>query len=380
LRHTRWFRRIALLGFSVASTIALSALALAPALSSAATVTGMPKALPSCAAVEAGFDSRQNAQITTLADGGKLYTYEQNGQKIVLPQPPADFAPLKASDEELERYGFPPRPSAKDADHLAHWQELMAGYRSTGAPVTCNGAPPPRTGETEPVSHTVVGYNNIWSGFMTYDPGNRSHWNAAEADFFQINGAAHTSCSSDAVASSWVGLGGWNYGGLIQAGTDAYTSGKTSVWYEWIAGSFDESAYFPEMYVNPGDYIGVLVEYKVSTETATYVTYDQNTGVFRSVVMPGMPSQFYDGSTGDFMDERPTSRATGKILPLLNFSTHMYYYAEVRNSAGNWAWLGEPNRARVLMYSNPNGTGNLLADPGLMESVNSFRDTYYHCE
>jgi Peptidase A4 family len=371
LRHTRWFRRIALFGFSIASTVALSALALAPALSSAATVTGTPEALPSCATVENGFDGRERAQVTTFADGGKLYTYELNGQKIVLPQPPADFEPLKASDELLERYAFPERPPAKEAERLKHWEEKMAAYRGTAPPVSCSGTPP-RTGIAGEIHHTGTEDTANWSGYYNSDPSNHSHWNAAEADFFQINGAAHASCKSNAIFSSWVGLGGAPNGGLIQAGTDAFTNGTTAVWYEWLAGGFDESAYFPEMYVYPGDYIGFLVEYNVGTETASFITYDQNTGIYRAAVMPGLPKQFYDGSYGDFIHERPWS-GTG-YYPLLNFGASAFYYSEVRTAAGNWVWLGEANYKRVRMFSN-----QLLAAP-VGNTINSFTDYYYACQ
>lgn len=364
----------------VAAISASSLFALAPASSSAATVVGKPEALPSCEAVGNGFDGRQRAQITTFADGGRLYTYEEDGQKIVLPQPPPDFEPLKASDGALERYAFPPRPSADEAERLKSWEAKMAAYTGTAPPVSCDGAPPPRTGFSDEVHHTGTQGNPIWAGYINSAPANKYQWNAAEADFFQINGAAHASCKSNAIVSSWVGLGGWNYGSLIQAGTDAFTNGTTTVWYEWLAGGFDQSAYFPEMYVYPGDYIGFLVEYSVATETATYVTYDQNTGIYRSVVMPGLPLQFYDGSSGDFVHERPQNQF-GVLYPLLNFGSNRFYYPEVRTAAGNWVWLGETNNVRLQMWSGGGiGQGKLLAAPPGLESVNSFTDYYYACQ
>ena len=42
------------------------------------------------------------------------------------PEPPARFNPLTASDKELERYGFPPRPDAKKApEAYRQWQKLV---------------------------------------------------------------------------------------------------------------------------------------------------------------------------------------------------------------------------------------------------------------
>ncbi|MGC1254101.1 MAG: hypothetical protein WA867_01000 [Candidatus Acidiferrales bacterium] len=43
------------------------------------------------------------------------------------PQPPAGFDPLTASDKELTRYGFPPRPDPEKApEAYAHWQKLVS--------------------------------------------------------------------------------------------------------------------------------------------------------------------------------------------------------------------------------------------------------------
>ena len=377
LRHMGWSRRVARFCFPVASTVAFGALVLSPAPAPAATVSGKAEALPSCAAVENGYDGRQRAQVTTFDDGGKLYTYEQNGQKIILPQPPADFDPLKASDAMLERYAFPPRPSADQGEQVKRWEEKMAAYKGTAPPVSCTGAPPPRTGIDGEVHHIGTENSDNWSGYYTSDTSNHQHWNAAEADFFQVNGSLYKSCKSNAILSSWVGLGGLTEtDGLIQAGTDAYTSGATDVWYEWIAGkSFDEQAYFPEMYVYPGDYIGFLVEYNVSTETASFITYDQNTGIYRPAVIPGLPKQFYDGGYGDFIHERPWTGAG--YYPLLNFGTSLFYYAEVRTAAGNWAWYSEPNNKRVKMFSK--NSNLLLAEP-FATSTTNFTDYYYHCQ
>jgi hypothetical protein len=46
-------------------------------------------------------------------------------------QPPPGFDPLMASDEQLERYGFPPRPVApKASEAYRHWQALVSVLRT----------------------------------------------------------------------------------------------------------------------------------------------------------------------------------------------------------------------------------------------------------
>lgn len=367
---------------AVTATLCAVAAAAVPARSAAATVTGTPGPLPTCVALDKGANPHADAQVTSFADGGRLFTYEQDGQEIVLPQPPSDFDPLRASDAALRRYGFQPRPAAGEAAERARWESTMSGYRGSAPPVSCTGAPPARTGITGEVRHGTVEGSYNWSGFNTQDAGNKYHWDASWADYFQINGVARTSCKSSAIASAWVGLGGSNpqYAGLVQAGTDAFTNGATAAWYEWIAGSYDGQAYFPEIYVYPGDHVAVAVEYQLATETATFAIFDANTGVYRSVLMPGLPPQFYDGSSGDFIIERPGG-ATG-YYPLLNFGSTAFYNARVKNSTSqSWVWLGEPNHVQEQMWSGGGlGLGSLLASPGALTSVNSFTDTYYRCQ
>ena len=368
----------------LAVTAALCAVAAAavPDGAAAAAVTGSAGPLPTCGALDRGADAHSYAQVTSFADGGRLYTYEQDGQEIVLPQPPPGFNPLKASDGLLRRYGFPPRPAAGEAAELAQWESTFRGYRGSGPAVSCTGAPPARTGISEEVRHGTVEGSSNWSGYNTQDATNKYHWDASWADYFQVNGAALPSCKSNAIFSSWIGLGGVNaqYAGLIQAGTDAFTNGATTAWYEWIAGAYDGEAYFPEIYVYPGDHVAVAIEYILASETATYAIYDANTGVYRMVKMPGLPLQFYDGSTGDFIHERPAG-PTG-LYPLLNFGSSAMYDARVKNRVGqNWVWVGEPNHVQEQMWSgNGLGLGTLLASPGALTSVNSFTNTYYHCQ
>ncbi len=46
---------------------------------------------------------------------------------VSYPQPPAGFDPLTASDKELTRYGFPPRPDPEKApEAYAHWRKLVS--------------------------------------------------------------------------------------------------------------------------------------------------------------------------------------------------------------------------------------------------------------
>ena len=65
-------------------------------------------------------------------DGGKDVVYVIDGIENHCLVPPAGFDPLTASDEELEKYCFPPRP--EDKNDLTDWEYEMSFYRSMPEP------------------------------------------------------------------------------------------------------------------------------------------------------------------------------------------------------------------------------------------------------
>lgn len=72
--------------------------------------------------------------IEELDDGGKIYFYLIDGVEHKFPVPPDGFDPLTASDEQLETYGFPPRPDKENIDEYESWVEIMSCYKSTPVP------------------------------------------------------------------------------------------------------------------------------------------------------------------------------------------------------------------------------------------------------
>jgi hypothetical protein len=54
--------------------------------------------------------------------------------QVTSPLPPTGFDPITASNDELQRYGFPPRPDAKKApEAYSQWRKLVLVPR-TGNP------------------------------------------------------------------------------------------------------------------------------------------------------------------------------------------------------------------------------------------------------
>ena len=68
-------------------------------------------------------------RVTPLPGGGKAYVYADGSRQLI---PPARLKPLTASDEQLERYGLPPRP--RDPTALTLWKAEMTNAHSVAAP------------------------------------------------------------------------------------------------------------------------------------------------------------------------------------------------------------------------------------------------------
>lgn len=118
----------------------------------------------------ADIDTLQWSRIEELPDGGKIYVYIIDGTENMFPVPPDGFHPLTATDEALETYGFPPRPS--DPDELSKWIENMSAWKQTPVPEIkrterIHGFMQPASLETiSPMAVTGTRYSNNWSGYV----------------------------------------------------------------------------------------------------------------------------------------------------------------------------------------------------------------------
>jgi hypothetical protein len=312
--------------------------------------------------------------------GGKVYTYKVGETTFSIPHPPSGFKPTSASNKTLEEYGYPPRPS--DPAALPVWEKMMGGYKSSAPPTACLGPTPPVAGQG-PVYHGKTSPNVNWSGFETAAGGNPSQWVGVTGRFTQTNGTARESCKSNAIISSWTGLGGdaeiGGNGALLQSGTDAYASGGYAAWEEWISSRGVANGVYVPLTVRPGDVIEEGTVYGTAYNHPPGSVYFYNTNLTTGEQFVGsvfnLGSSYYDGATTDFIDERPSGNSG--YYPLLNFGSIPWTWAIALNSAGAWAELGVTNHIRDVMV---NGGGTLLAEPSFLETGHSFTDHYYHCQ
>jgi hypothetical protein len=151
----------------------LCVLALASTAQADGTTQDEPGHVEKCEVGRTDYSSDM-AKVVHYPDGGSTYTfaYGDEGNTETIGQPPQGFDPLKASDEELARYSFPPRPSAVNdkevtQQSLAQWEGLVSKFEKAGPPSTCEGPVDPGSTNDEPVENTL--YSKGWAGHMNHE-------------------------------------------------------------------------------------------------------------------------------------------------------------------------------------------------------------------
>lgn len=156
-------------------------------------------------------------RIEELADGGKIYVYIVDGTEHRFPVPPKGFKPLTATDEQLEIYGFPPRPDEENQEDYQNWSELMSHYKFTKAPEIEMSEKPAEEGIATYDSHigdTNHPHGNNVAGYYSETSGSKY--------YTQVQGDIVYPTISTAVADSrvsfWLGFGDPSYGKTVCAG------------------------------------------------------------------------------------------------------------------------------------------------------------------
>ena len=70
----------------------------------------------------------------TLSDGERDYTFYEGGLAVIQALPPSGFDAVSATDAELDRYGYPPRPSETDTTDYGAWETAIAAMPADTPP------------------------------------------------------------------------------------------------------------------------------------------------------------------------------------------------------------------------------------------------------
>jgi peptidase A4-like protein len=331
--------------------------AASPAASSP-TLAASPGSSNPCAPGEAWL---RPTSVEHRADGGTINDYWRDGVLTQVPLPPASFKPLTASAADLAAYGFPPRPDTQD--ELIAWQSDLASWKPT-----------PDIGACEVPGLTAAFNNPIWSGYDA-DSTSSSTYIAVQGDYHQPTKGS-TSCASPQEVS-WVGLGGYHTGRLMQDGTGIDATGHYYAWYEWLNDTNDIGiTKMASVTVHAGDRIHTYVVHQTSgSGQTTFYVADNTTGTSQSRIV-NLGSAYYDGSSAEMIDERPS--IGGIPTNLTNFGTVNWTNAKVQRSNATWYTLGSQTNVEFDMWAT--NFSHILAFPDVMSSSTTFSDTWYRCQ
>ncbi|HUA35824.1 MAG TPA: G1 family glutamic endopeptidase [Candidatus Binataceae bacterium] len=176
--------------------------------------------------------------------------------------PPRNFDPATASDRSLALYGLPRRPDpAKEPGLRKLWDRAFARkpifQKAHLVETTAWHTRPRALPKTNKFS-----LEGDWAGAVVNVPSlNLSPPEPANMVYAEWKVPAISTKPSEPgtqIVGFWVGLGGWNSGQVLQAGTAATLSGSSVSYWAW-------TEWFPAGYVidnlaiQPGDVVSVLV-------------------------------------------------------------------------------------------------------------------------
>lgn len=331
--------------------------------------------------------STDMAKVTKYPDGGSTYTYRygNEGETYTIGQPPPGFRPEEASDEELERYSFPPRPTDVGGkgwteESLSEWEDLVSGYKEAAPPVACEGPSAPYSTNGDPIEYALN--SNDWAGHMQKpifsNPEERAV--ATIGHFYEPSGNAYASCKSNALVSNWMGLGGWGTGRLIQAGTGTATNNQHTAWWEAISpGESLPPQYYPALIFGPSSYMGFYAGYNRALLRADFYLSNESTGQVIPV-SAGLGEKYYDGSSAEAITERPGNEKGGNY-PLLNFNYETFWNVTYQNAFNEVRPIGVgPYHAQIWMTNSGTPSGTLLAHPGSLSLEQNYSMYYSNCQ
>lgn len=315
-----------------------------------------------------------------IEGGGHVETYRTREGTISLTVPPAGFNPGTASEAELAKYGFPPRPS--NPAEAKEWNESYSGAKSSRSDICSDLV---RSDAKKPESGGALGTetnpNGIWSGYEAFNAENKDVWTAIKGKV-RLPVPQMPQCTGGNLLSEWVGLGGDEerepptHQGFIQAGAEEDSTETLNTWIEYYARGGGGTSITLGIPVAQGDLLEEEVAYNTATEIARIVLFDATKReYFPPTTVPLSRTAYYSGSSAEFVDERSTYGEVNRPGELRNFGSITWTHAEVRSKEGWRPIAKEPLRRNVMRSGK-----TVLAEPGPIGSDNrSYVDQWKNC-
>ena len=316
-------------------------------------------------------------------DGSNSYTYDlSNGITISEITPPNGFNPLVATDQELEQYGFPARPTSADA--LSTWTNVMRHWKNAPAPsLDFTGPSSGTAGHATSTSSSASPSQYAagqWAGWYDYSPYPGFYY-AVQSYITVPNVGAACNAQQGTEPGIWVGLGGYNSGNLLQSGVAALAfPNEPTVWQPFWEAISTTRGNPPIQFRNVNGLLSIHPLDEVWTQTAGtsnpnsydfFFFEDLSTGQSASYTLSGTsgygnPAQYYDGTTAEWMMEFPTGLAP--------FSSY-----EFTNAGDQIAGQGTWTPISGAPHNSLDDYGTSLTVGGLNSGGNAFAEFFNHC-
>lgn len=328
-----------------------------------------------------------------LSGGGSDAIYHgAAGEEIEFRSAPPEFDPKAASDEELDRYGYPPRPSIAEPEAREVWEETVGESTDSAAPGGCMGASEP---EFAPVSGSgpTIRYSEAFAGWITEDVnGPANQWRGAVAKY-HVPKLRKTCPPQNSALVSWVGLGGSTINSpFFQAGTnEPFGIGKSEIaaFTEFFRGGSElgtkasEQPNFHDLNLKAGDPVFAVALWKPGPEKALMYVQNLRNGEKISAEPHGKESVFYDGRKLQFVTAERPILGRSERYEQQDFGTLGFSGAAGFVSGKGVKSIGAlDHRVRLEMQKTKNNqlTGNLMVSTSSISSSGfGFRSFWHHC-
>ena len=286
-------------------------------------------------------------------------------------RPPANFNPMTATDAELDRYGFPPRPPRDlGPEVLARWERrVMSQTRIVPQLQQTNTfhAPVRTIKQIKQTGGTVEANSENWSGYAIVDPGNPFAKTGTQVEARYIVPKPASGCESGTEkysSANWVGIDGAFSNDVLQAGTetdlDCAAGASYYAWIEWYPNS---EIRVTNLVISPGDLMSVSVF--IATDASKHLSIE-NLTTRKSVALAMTPPRGTElvGNSVEWIVERPTinNAALSKLTNyLLNPWTDIGSVTLPRRPGVPVAYLpnGAPASATIYRLWMSDGTNQL---------------------
>lgn len=240
--------------------------------------------------------------------------------------PPSGFDAVHATDEELRRFGFPPRPrnTASEqsfSDWLAFVQLKVERVIPRLERTNIFHGPAMNVVQNQSTVGTIDSASDNWSGIVINDSSNpfvstntfiQGRYSVPTAHIAPITGPIKTGIIIDQIdeyIAHWVGIDGLNSPDVLQCGskTDArwhHINGNSSENYFWIEWYPLPENRITNLPLRPGDQVELRVIVQ-SPNTGTFVLLNATTGQSVSLAIVAPSGTNLRGNCIEWVVERP---------------------------------------------------------------------------